>query len=142
MCPTLAIEVTARAVRALRVGAGWGRPRRCVYAERPLPPGVVVSSPSAPNVRDEAAFGLVLTEALGPRPPRLDEKDPLPQSLGYRHDATKVDRQKFAKYQAGQVCSNCQFYLGRTTEPWRPYQIFTGKLVNATGWCSAYVGKG
>ena len=68
--PTLAIEVTAQAVRTLRGGAGWGRPGRCLYAERRLPPGVVVPSPSAPNVRDEAAFGSVVTEALGPGPPR------------------------------------------------------------------------
>ncbi len=81
-------------------------------------------------------------EALAQGAPRLDEKDPQAQSLGYKHDATKVDRQKFAKYKAGDVCSNCQFYLGRPGEPWGPCQIFPGKHVNANGWCSAYVKKG
>src|SRR5437773_6937597 len=33
---------------------------------------------------------------------RLDEKDAQAQSLGYKHDATKVDKAKFAKYVAGQ----------------------------------------
>lgn len=75
-------------------------------------------------------------------PPRLDEKDPLAQNLGYTHDAQKVDRQKFAKYQSGQVCSKCQFYLGSPSETWGPCQIYPGKLVNSKGWCSAYVGKG
>lgn len=75
-------------------------------------------------------------------PQRLDEKDPQAQSLGYRHDATKVDRKKFEKYQAGQVCSNCQLYQGRPGEPWGACAIFQGKQVNANGWCSAYVKKG
>jgi len=37
---------------------------------------------------------------------RLDEKDAQAQSLGYKHDATKVDKAKFAKYVAGQNCAN------------------------------------
>jgi hypothetical protein len=74
-------------------------------------------------------------------PPRLDEKDPQAQGLGYKHDATKVDRQKFAKYKAGEVCANCRLYQGRPGEPWGPCQIFQGKHVSAKGWCSAYVKK-
>src|SRR2546426_10663820 len=41
---------------------------------------------------------------------RLDEKDAQAQSLGYKHDASKVDKAKFAKYVAGQNCANCTFY--------------------------------
>ena len=84
--------------------------------------------------------GEVLAQQQG-TPPRLDEKDPQAQSLGYRHDATKVDRQKFAKYKAGEVCGNCQLYQGRPGEPWGPCQIFQGKQVSSKGWCSAYVKK-
>jgi hypothetical protein len=73
--------------------------------------------------------------------PKLDEKDPQAQSLGYRHDATKVDKKKFAKYQAGETCSSCQLYQGKPGEPWGGCQIFSGKQVNAKGWCSAYVKK-
>ena len=40
--------------------------------------------------------------------PHLDEKDPTAQSLGYKHDATKVDKAKFPKYKAGETCANCQ----------------------------------
>jgi hypothetical protein len=66
----LAIEVTAAAVRALRLGGI--RPRRVVraYAERPLPHGLVVPSSSLPNVQDEGAFTRLLGEVVGPRPPR------------------------------------------------------------------------
>ncbi|HEY7675534.1 MAG TPA: hypothetical protein VIG69_00580 [Candidatus Methylomirabilis sp.] len=66
----LAIEVTAAAVRAIRLG-GIG-PSRAVraYAERPLPPGLVVPSSGLPNVRDEGAFTRLLSEVVGPRPPR------------------------------------------------------------------------
>ncbi len=70
MRDVLAIEVTVAAVRALRLGGiGPGRTVRA-YAERPLPPGLVVPSNSVPNVQDEAAFARVLAEVVGPRPPR------------------------------------------------------------------------
>ena len=66
----LAIEVTAAAVRAVRIGGiGPGRAVRA-YAERPLPPDLLVPSNSLPNVQDEPAFARILAEAVGPRPPR------------------------------------------------------------------------
>ena len=67
MREVLAIE--AAAVCALRVG-GVG-PARTVraYAERPLPPGVLVPSHSIPNIHDEAAFARALGQAIGPGPP-------------------------------------------------------------------------
>ena len=70
MRDVLAIEVTADAVRALLL-AGIG-PARAVraYAERPLPPGLVVPSSSLPNVQDEGTFARLLGEVVGPRPPR------------------------------------------------------------------------
>jgi hypothetical protein len=73
--------------------------------------------------------------------PRLDEKDPQAQALGYKHDAGKVDKTKFAKYKAGETCANCTLFQGKPREAWGPCQIFPGKLVNAKGWCSAYVKK-
>ena len=73
--------------------------------------------------------------------PRVDEKDATAQSLGYKLDATKVDKAKFAKYQAGEACANCQFYQGKPGEAWGPCLIFTSKEVSAKGWCSAYVKK-
>ncbi|OGA08956.1 MAG: hypothetical protein A3D95_09660 [Betaproteobacteria bacterium RIFCSPHIGHO2_12_FULL_69_13] len=72
--------------------------------------------------------------------PRLDEKDQQAQALGYKHDASKVDKAKFKNYQAGQTCANCNLYQGKTGD-WGPCQIFPGKQVNAKGWCSAYQKK-
>jgi Tfp pilus assembly PilM family ATPase len=66
----LAIEVTSEAVRALRLGGiGPGRAVRA-YVQRRLPPGLVVPSSGLPNVQDEGAFARLLTEVVGPRPPR------------------------------------------------------------------------
>jgi high potential iron-sulfur protein len=73
--------------------------------------------------------------------PHLDPKDAQAQALGYTHDATKADRKKFPKYQAGQACANCQLYQGKPKDAWGPCQIFAGKQVNPKGWCSAYVKK-
>jgi len=72
---------------------------------------------------------------------RVDEKDAQAQSLGYRHDATKVDKARFAKYQAGQACANCTLYQGKPTDAWGGCPIFPGKQVAGKGWCSAYVKK-
>ena len=73
--------------------------------------------------------------------PQVDENDPTAQALGYKHDATKVDKKKFAQHQAGQTCSNCQLYQGKPTDAWAPCQIFAGKQVNGKGWCSAWAKK-
>jgi hypothetical protein len=72
---------------------------------------------------------------------RLDEKDPQAQSLGYKHDATKVDKAKFPKYAAGQTCANCTLYQGKPTDAWAGCPIFANKQVAAKGWCSAWVKK-
>lgn len=70
--------------------------------------------------------------------PKLTESDPTAQALGYKADATKVDKTKYAKYAAGQTCSNCQFYQGKPADPYAPCAMFGGKQVSGKGWCSAY----
>ena len=73
--------------------------------------------------------------------PRVEESDPQAQALGYKHDASKVEKSKFKNYQQGQVCANCQHYTGKSGEEWGPCAIFPGKQVNAKGWCSAWQKK-
>ncbi|MBM3346073.1 MAG: High potential iron-sulfur protein [Betaproteobacteria bacterium] len=73
--------------------------------------------------------------------PRVDEKDATAQGLGYKHDATKVDKAKFKQYAAGQNCANCQLYQAKATDAWGPCTIFPGKQVAGKGWCSAWVKK-
>jgi hypothetical protein len=37
----------------------------------------------------------------------VSETDPQAVALGYKADATKVDKAKFPKYAASQICGNC-----------------------------------
>lgn len=82
-----------------------------------------------------------LTGRTYAQPARIEESDPAATALGYRHDATKVDKARFAKYQAGQTCANCALYQGKASDPWAPCAIVAGKLVAGRGWCSAWVKK-
>jgi hypothetical protein len=70
--------------------------------------------------------------------PKVAESDPTAQALGYKEDASKVDKAKFAKYAPGQDCGNCSFYQGKAADPYAPCPMFAGKQVAAKGWCSAY----
>jgi len=58
-----------------------------------------------------AVGGLVAREALAQA--KVAESDPQAVGLGYKEDATKVDKAKFAKYAAGQTCANCALYQGQ-----------------------------
>lgn len=77
--------------------------------------------------------------------PKLEESDPAAQALGYVHDAAQTDTAKFPKRAsaeaANQFCKNCQLYTGADGEEWGPCSIFPGKVVNANGWCNAWVQK-
>lgn len=77
--------------------------------------------------------------------PKVDEKDPMAQQLGYVPDATKADTQKFPKRAgadgAKQFCKNCQLYTGAADAEWGPCAIFPGKVVSANGWCNSWVPK-
>lgn len=75
--------------------------------------------------------------ALGEEP-KLSEADPAAQSLGYREDATKVDKTRFPNYVAGQDCSNCSLYQGKAGDPWGGCLLFGNKQVAAHGWCKSY----
>lgn len=72
---------------------------------------------------------------------RVEESEAQAQALGYRHDATQVDKEKFKNYQPGQLCSNCNFFKGKAGDAWGPCDIFAGREVSAKGWCSAWVKK-
>jgi hypothetical protein len=69
------------------------------------------------------------------------ENDPTAQALGYKADASQVDKIKFAKYQQGQSCAGCQLYQGKPSDGAGPCPLFGTKEVSAKGWCSAYVKK-
>ena len=77
-----------------------------------------------------------------PKPALVDEKDPQATALGYKADATKVDKTKQPKYAAGQDCSNCALYQGKPGDAAGGCPLYGGKQVSAKVWCSAYAKKG
>ncbi|SAL63307.1 high-potential iron-sulfur protein [Caballeronia telluris] len=90
-----------------------------------------------------SSIGVASTLALGTTAfaadaARVEESDPTAQALGYKHDASKVDKAKYTKYAAGQDCGNCSFYQGKPTDAWAPCPMFANKQVASKGWCSAY----
>jgi hypothetical protein len=80
-------------------------------------------------------------EARADAAPHLTPTDPVAQSLGYHESAKTVDAKEFTTYQPGQMCSTCLQLQGNAGDPWRPCNIFAGKLVNANGWCKVWVKK-
>jgi hypothetical protein len=73
--------------------------------------------------------------------PHLSESDPTAQALGYKEDATKVDKAKFAVYKPGSLCENCKFWTGKQGDAYGPCGLFPGKATAAKGWCSGYSAK-
>ena len=69
------------------------------------------------------------------------ENDPQAAGVGYKADASKVDKAKYPKYAAGQLCSNCALYQGAAGSASGGCGLFPGKQVAAKGWCSAYAKK-
>lgn len=84
------------------------------------------------------ASSLALSRLALADAPKVSESDPTAQALGYKADATKVDKAKYAKYAAGEDCGNCQFYQGKPGDAFAPCPMFGGKQVSGKGWCSAY----
>lgn len=73
---------------------------------------------------------------------KLEESDPMAQSLKYTSDASSVDPASRPNPAAEQHCANCALLQGEEGEEWRPCQIFPGKLVHVEGWCSVWAPKG
>jgi hypothetical protein len=71
----------------------------------------------------------------------VSENDTAAKNLGYRADATKVDKAAQPKYAAGQHCGSCQLFQGKASDASGPCPLFGGKNVSAKGWCSAYAKK-
>ena len=73
--------------------------------------------------------------------PHLAENDPQAAALGYRHDAKKVDKKKFANWQAGKDCDDCiQFVPGPTSEAAGSCKVVAGSI-SPHGYCLAFTPK-
>ena len=102
------------------------------------PPPEPTTSPVPPAPADA---GATAPQASGGE--KLQESDPTAQALGYRHSADAVDPAEYPRFEPGQACANCSLYLaGQSSDPgWGGCSLFPGKLVDAQGWCNAYVAK-
>ena len=72
----------------------------------------------------------------------LQESDPQAVALGYRADATKVDKARYANYAPGQTCANCSLYQAKPGAAAGGCSLFGSKQVAAAAWCSAWARKG
>ena len=87
------------------------------------------------------ATGAVLVAQEAAAQPMVAEADPQAAGVGYKADASKVDKAKFPKYAAGQTCANCALYQGKAGSASGGCGLFPGKQVAAKGWCSAWAKK-
>ncbi len=70
--------------------------------------------------------------------PMLKETDPQAAALGYKTNASEVDKAKYTKFAAGQKCANCALFQGKPTDAAGVCPLYAGKMVAANAWCSAY----
>jgi hypothetical protein len=108
----------------------------------------VAPAPMAQDVAPAATPDQMAPTATAPQPlmaagdlPHLAESDPVARSLGYHEDSTKIEAAKYPQHQAGQACHKCVQFKGAAGDSWGPCGIFTGKQVNANGWCTAFAAK-
>jgi hypothetical protein len=85
--------------------------------------------------------GALLSASAFASAPMVDEKDPAAAGLGYKAEASTVDKAKFPKYAAGQNCGSCALYQGKAGDAAGGCPLFAGKQVSAKAWCSAYAKK-
>ena len=79
--------------------------------------------------------------AAGGALPHVAATDPVGMALSYVESGKGVDAKKFPNFKPEQKCGNCLQSKGKEGEAWVPCNLFPGKLVNAQGWCKAYVKK-
>jgi hypothetical protein len=88
-----------------------------------------------------ACAALAASAVTHAAPSRVEESDETAQSLGYRHDTTKVDAKKYPNHTAAQRCANCSFFQGGPTDEWGGCAMFGRKHIAASGWCGAWARK-
>ncbi|MSQ76419.1 MAG: iron permease [Rhodoferax sp.] len=86
--------------------------------------------------------GVLVAGSAMAQAPLVNEADGQAAALGYKADASKVDKAKFPKFAAGQICGNCVLFQGKATDVSGVCPLFSGKLVAGKGWCNSYVKKG
>lgn len=67
--------------------------------------------------------------------PKLDPSSGQAKALQYVHDASQASDKP--GYEDGAICGNCLQWTGGDSE-WGGCNIFPGKRVKRSGWCSAW----
>jgi hypothetical protein len=80
-----------------------------------------------------APLGAAAAEAGGAAPPLVGENDPAAKMLHYVEDARRASAAT-----GGATCESCSLYSGASGADRGSCTLFPGKLVKASGWCSAY----
>ena len=88
-----------------------------------------------------AASGAIVTAQQAAAQAALAESDAQAVALGYKADASKVDKAKQTKYAAGQACSSCALFHAASGAAAGACPLFAGKQVAAKGWCTAWAKK-
>jgi High potential iron-sulfur protein len=91
-----------------------------------------------------AAVGVWTTSsahAADAPPAKLDVKDPAAVALGYVENAAQVDTKKYPTYVKGSNCENCLQLQGKPGNNYRPCNLFPGKVVAVSGWCSSWTAE-
>ncbi len=111
-------------------------------ASSPAPVSEPAAAPVTPAAPEQPAQPAAPSQpATAVQLAQIDENDATAKALGYRHATEQVDASKYPRHAAGQQCQNCSLYQANVGDQagWGGCSIFPGKLVNANGWCSAYV---
>ncbi len=101
------------------------------------------------RVLKQGALGLAWAAAVGAiartaqaqgqeKPQKVDSGSQLAMALHYTTDATTAPA---TLRMPNSFCHNCRFFQGQETTGYAPCQVFSGKLVDAKGWCSSWSAK-
>ena len=122
-------------------------PSPCGYSLRIMNPTTMTSHASHASRRGfikitaaglaAAPFANALLSGAAQAVDAVSESEPTATALGYKMDATKASNRK----DKTAVCGNCSLYSGKPGASDGPCSVFGGKLVNAKGWCTAWVKK-
>ncbi len=89
-----------------------------------------------------ALSAFALAKSINAQTPEMvAETDPTAVALGYKADASKVDKQKYPNYSAAQSCSGCALFQGKASDAAASCAAFGNKRVAGKGWCSAWTKK-
>ena len=80
-----------------------------------------------------AALRGLPTERAADAPPLLAVEAPEAKAVKYVEDARQASGAT-----AGSSCANCALYQGAYGSSQGPCQLFPGKLVKASGWCTGW----